>query len=157
TLPGEDFRIFDESPPERHERAVTRTLPRAQRGDPRLERGVALARALGIDAGGARSVGTVRAETTGRGWIRTAAVAPTDGVVERTLPLAAPHQPIDVVRAQIILDEREPEVSRVRIAHADAGGRPSVEVDLDRLVEPLHVGAEDILEPADHLHAALAR
>src|SRR2546429_703640 len=44
----------------------------------------------------------------GRG---VAAVAGADRRVQRTLPLAAEHQPVEIVGSQVILDEPEPERS----------------------------------------------
>ena len=156
-LPGEHFGILDESPPERDECAVGRPLAGAHRVHPRFERDVSLARAIRIDAGFARRVQTVRAETADRCRVRASAVVRADRVVERTLPLAAPHQAVDVVGPQIILDETEPEAARIRVAHADAGRRLAVHVDLDRFVEARHILVEDVLEPADHFHAAPMR
>src|SRR5262245_34317910 len=80
-----------------------------------------------------------------------------DGVAEWTLALAAPHQTIDVVRAQIVLDHAEPEVARVRIARAGERRRSSDERDFARSVESGDVRANHILEPADDFHAALVR
>src|SRR2546426_12403288 len=75
-------------------------------------------------------------------------------VVERSLTLAPPHQPVHVVGPEVVLGEPEPEVPCVGIAMAGESGRLAVEVDLRRLVEPRHIAAEHVLEPADHPHPA---
>ena len=77
--------------------------------------------------------------------------------VQRALPLAAEHQAVDTVRAQVVLRQSQPEIQSVRVAVADARLRLAVHVDLKRLVETGDVLAEDVLEPADDLHAALVR
>ena len=84
-------------------------------------------------------------------------MARPDGVVERALTLAPPHQPVNVVRAQVVFNQPEPEIPRVGVARARAHRRPAVQIDLDRLVQSAQVAAEDVFEPADHLHAAAAR
>ena len=84
-------------------------------------------------------------------------MARAEGSVQRALALAAEHQSVDMVGAQVVFRQSEPEVQRVRVAIADAGLRLAVHIDFERLVEPGNILAEDILEPADHLHPALVR
>ena len=99
----------------------------------------------------------MRAETADGGRRRPAAVAGAKGAVQRALPLAAEHQTIDVIGAQVVFGQSEPEVQGVGVAIADAGLRLAVDVDFEGLVEARDVLAEDVLEPANHLHPALVR
>src|SRR2546430_17637466 len=71
-------------------------------------------RAVDVDRGPVCRVetgGTEAADT-----IATAAVARGEGVVERPLALAPPHQAVDVVGPQVVFGEAEPEVAGVGVA-----------------------------------------
>ena len=97
-------------------------------------------------------VETVRAEAADA--IATAAVARGEGVVDRSLALAPPHQAVDVVGPQVIFGEAEPEVAGVGVAVTGESGGRAVQVDLRRPVESGDVAAEYVLEPAVEPHAA---
>src|SRR2546421_11321255 len=112
-LPREQLRILDQQAPERHERSVGGALPRAQRRGPALERQIAAPRALDVDPFLTRGSETVGAEAGDHAARARAAMARAEGVVERALALAPPHQAVHVVGPQVILGEVEPEVARV--------------------------------------------
>ena len=166
-LPRQDFRVLHEQPPERDEGAVDWFLAASRgalpAGDlpktrcPGRELRVAVTRAIDVDALGARGIEAVVAEARDAAACAGARVVRNERVPERSLPLAAPHQPVHVVGAQVVLDQSEPEVARVRIARARKRGCRAAVDDLTRLVETRHVGCNDVLEPADHLHAAAVR
>ena len=128
----------------------------ARRAHPCRELEVARLRALGVDALRFAGGDAILAKARDAAARALAAVIRDDRVAERPLSLAAPHQAVDVVRPQIVLDHAEPEGARARIARAGERRRPSGERDLARLIEAGHVGADHVLEPADDLHAALA-
>src|SRR6267143_537599 len=153
-LPGEQLRVLDQQTPERHEGTVGGSLAGAERRSPTLERQITLPRTLDVDPlllGGGDTVGAEAGDHTARA---RAAVARAEGVVERSLALAPPHQAVHVVGPQVVFGEPEPEAARVGIAVAGEPGRLAVQVDLRRLIEARHVAAEHVLEPADHLHPA---
>src|SRR5207244_1888520 len=118
-LPREDFGVFDEQSQEADERAVGRTPSGTQRSRPRIERREAGFRAVDVDALLARGRQAVRTEAGQPAAGARAAVVRDEDVAERALALAAPHQAVDVVRSQVVLDQAEPELTRVRIARAD--------------------------------------
>ena len=76
---------------------------------------------------------------------------------ERPLALAAPHQPVDVVRSEVVPDESQPEVAGIRIARAGKRRTRARQHDLARLFESRHVAGNHVLEPGDDFHAALMR
>src|SRR3989441_2827565 len=111
-LPGEQLRVLDQQAPEGHERPVGGSLPGAQRRGPTLQREIAVPRALDADPVLAGGRGAVGAETGDHTTRARAAVARAEGVVERPLTLASPHQAVHVVGPQVVLGEPEPEVPR---------------------------------------------
>src|SRR5207244_5346443 len=134
SLPREQLRILDQQTPERHERAVGGSLPGAQRRGPALQCQIAVPRALDVDPFLTRGSETVGTEAGDHAARARAAVARAQGVVERALALAPPHQAVHVVGPQVIRREAEPEVARVGIAVAGEAGRLVVAVALRRLV-----------------------
>ena len=113
-----------EQTPEGDEGAVGGLAAAADRCGPAHELRVALARTIDVDAVLLRRVEAVLAEAGDAAAGAGAAVIGDEHVAERSLPLAAPHQAVDVVGPQVVLDEPEPEVPRVGIARAgevDAG------------------------------------
>src|SRR5205807_1227352 len=122
------------------------------RRDPALEREIALPGAARVDRGLTRRIETVGAEAGDRA--PPTAVARGEGVVERPLALAAPHQAVHVVGPQVVFGQTEPEAARVGIALAGEPRGLAVQIDLCRLVESGHVLAEHVLEPAVQPHLA---
>src|SRR5262249_25507312 len=143
----EHLGVIDEDSPERGERAVDGTFAAAHRRDPRLERHEPLLRPRRIDAHLLRSIEAMRAEASDRRRISAATVTGADRVVEWSLPFAAPHQSLNVVRPQIILDHSKPEVSRVRIPGTRPRRPPAMQIDFGGLFETANVAAKDIFEP----------
>ena len=156
-LPGQDLRVVHQDAPEGDEGAVGRAPARLQLPHPALQGQKALARALGVDPLGAGRGHAMRAEAADLARPRRPAVAGPEGVVERPLALAPPHQAVRLVVAKVVLDEGEPELAGIRVAQADAGGGPAVRVGLHRLVQAGHLLPEDVLEPGDDLHSAAVR
>src|SRR5207244_9594872 len=121
--------------------------------DPLLQGQVALPRAVDVDTLAPGRLQAVRAEAGGGARARAGAVARSQRVVERPLALASPHETVEArIEAQVVLDQGEPELARVRVAQAGAEARLAVHVDLEGLVQTGHVGAEAVLEPGDDLH-----
>src|SRR5207247_8114961 len=114
-------------------------------------------RPIDVDAGAARSVNAVLTEAGDAAACAAAAVAGADRIPERTLALAAPHQAVDVVRAQVILDQTQPEVACVRVAGAGRRRGHARHDDFTRAIETRNVCGNDVLEPADHFHLPLVR
>src|SRR5262249_33175787 len=142
--------------PEGHERAVCRFCSAADGIGPRDEARVAFLRSIDVDAVPLRRVEAVLAEARRATAAARPSVIGDEDVAERPLTLAAPHQSVDVVRPQVILDHAEPELPRVGIARAREGGLRPAQHDLARLLETGNVGGDHVLEPADDLHATLA-
>src|SRR5437016_9768774 len=90
SLPREQLRILDQQAPERHERAVGGSLPRAQRRGPALECQIAVPRALDVDSLLARGSETVGAEAGDHAARARAAVARGQGVIAAALGLPPP-------------------------------------------------------------------
>src|SRR4029079_13408040 len=158
-LPSHDLGILGEQAPESDESAVS-CWPRAvapHRVAPFVQLEVSGFRALDVDTllfRGGDAVLTEAGDTAAR---TEPSVIGADGVAERTLAFASPHQAVDVIRAQIILDHAEPEVARVRVARTGEWRGQSAQRCFARGVEAGNARADDVLEPADDFHTALAR
>ena len=87
---------------------------------------------------------------------RTAVVG-AEHVAQRSLPLASPHQAVHLVRTQVVFDEPEPEIARVRIARAGKARCRTAQHHLARAVEAGHVRGDHVLEPWNHFHPASMR
>src|SRR5262245_24024894 len=126
--------MLDQDPPESHECAVDRALTAFHAVYPALERQETLTRPLGVDSFFLRRGQAMRAEAADGCRTRPAAMTGTERGVERPLPLAAKHEAVDRIRAQVILGQAEPEVHRVRVAVTHAGGGVAMHVNFERLV-----------------------
>src|SRR5262249_24057577 len=118
TLPFHDLGIARQQPPECDERAVSRTASVAARRHERRELQIAVARAIDVDAAFLRIGRAVLAKARDAATGADTAMVRDDRVAERTLPLAPPHESVDVVGAEIVFDHPEPEVACVWIARA---------------------------------------
>src|SRR2546430_9506041 len=83
SLPREQLRILDQQTPERHERAVGGSLPRAQRPGPALQCQIAVPRAPDVDPLLTPGTETVGAEAGDHAAPPRAAVAPAPGLAGR--------------------------------------------------------------------------
>ena len=120
-LPRQHLRLLHQDAPERDEGAVRRLAALRHALDPPLQGEESLPRPIGIDPLPAGRLQAMRAEARRGGRPRALAVAGSDGIVERPLTLAPPHEAVEgAVGAQVILDEGEPELARVGIAETEA-------------------------------------
>src|SRR5262249_19164949 len=126
--------------------------------DELLQRLKAGACSRGIDASGLGLSLAKPAETgRARDAAPVAAVARAQRIRKGALPLRPPHDPVDLIGPRIIFDGPEQPVAVVRIVEAERIGVAAVEALLLSLSDAGHVRAPDVFEPADGLHAALAR
>src|SRR5579859_3767420 len=95
-LPRQDFRIVQEQPPEGNKVAVARPriVPRCV--NPLVEFKKSLARPRDINAALAALAQAILAEAGDGGVAVKASVARADGIIQRALPLRAPHDSIDL-------------------------------------------------------------
>src|SRR5213079_799754 len=101
SLPREQLRILDQQAPERHERAVGGSLPRAQRRGPALQCQRAVPRALDVDPFLTRGSETVGAAEGDKAARARAAVARARAVVARAQAPATTHKAVHVVGPQV--------------------------------------------------------
>jgi hypothetical protein len=117
----------------------------------------AFARAIAVYSLSPGRFETVLAETSTPAACSQATVVSPERVIERSLPLASPHQTVDVIGSQVVFHQTEPEVASVWIPMTPDRRRLSVNVDLDRFVKARYVTAKHVLEPTDHFHLAPVR
>src|SRR5262249_26173638 len=148
SLPRHDFRVLREQAPERDERAVG-GASRARRAPP--IRGLEITRPRALDLRSpcfpCSDAILTKARHPPAGAI--SALIRDDRIAERALSLAAPHEAVDIVGAEVVLHHAEPECARARIARARERRRTAREGDLARLIEAWHVRADHVLEPTD--------
>src|SRR5262249_49279309 len=77
------------------------------------------------------------------------------GLIERPLPLRAPHNAIHFMRLDVIFDQRCEEAPNIMVVETSLAGAPPINVYFS---DVLKVGDQawvvDVLEPAITLHAA---
>src|SRR5262249_1616849 len=114
-FPRHDLRILGEQPPEGDKCAVRR--PRVARCTyPARNLGISRFRTLGVEALCFPCRDAILTKPRDPAAGASSAMIRDDRVAEWTLSLAAPHETIDVVRAQVVLDHAKPERARVRVA-----------------------------------------
>ena len=81
----------------------------------------------------------------------------SQAVAKCALAFGAPHDPVDLIGAGVVLDQAGQEMSIIGIVHAQRFGIASVQIPLLNFLDAGQVGAKDILQPADDFHAPLFR
>src|SRR5262249_42547683 len=154
-LPSQNFRIVQEQAPEGDKVAIARSIAGPRGAHKFIQFDQALTRSFNRDAALATSLAAVLAEASERGAGVRAAVARAGGVIERPLPLRAPHNAIHFMRLDVIFDQRCKEVTNIRVIETCLAGAPPVDVHLSDL---LKAGDQarivDVLEPAITPYAA---
>src|SRR5262249_9463841 len=154
-LPGQNFGVVQQQAPEGDEVAVARSGAGVGGAREFIQLDQALPRPFHTDAALAPFSSAVLAKTGERRAPIESAVAGADGVVERPLSLRAPHNPVNLVGLDVILDQRVEEMTDIGVIQTSLASAPSVNVDLRHF---LKVGDQsrivDVLEPAVTLHAA---
>ena len=80
-----------------------------------------------------------------------------DAVTKRALALRAPHEAVDVIRTRVVLDKARQKISVFGIVDAQRLGIPPVKISLLHFLNVGQVFAENIFQPANHLHVAFFR
>src|SRR5262245_18827869 len=105
-LPGKDFRIVKQQAPERDEVTIARSLVSPRGAHKLIQLDQALTRPFDRDATLAPPGATVFAEAGERRAAIESTVARADRVVERSLSLRSPQNPINLVGLDVVLDQR---------------------------------------------------
>src|SRR5262245_10461397 len=154
-LPCQNFWVVQQQAPEGDEISVARSGAGVGGARKFIQFDQALARPLHADAALAPLSSAVFAEAGKSRAAIESAVARADRIVERPLSLRAPHNAINLVRLDVVLNQRVEEMTDIGVIQTRLASAPAVDVHLRHLLE---IGDQsrivDVLEPAIALHAA---